>query len=187
MGSNLFWRNNEKQSWMEMSEWFIGQMRLNFSGSYSTNTESTAQHEVVNRKMECWQTGDELCPFYDWHSPLRSSWVSSIFISVTKALWPAGIWMNLSFCLHTNCSLTHIEPFFLSAGITFTIMSTDILLKSQQSISNQRGPSLFTWSSLWAPFLLKCLDLQWHEKSAGEADGNLSCPLDTASQLGHAT
>lgn len=138
-----------------------------------------------NWKMECRQTGDELCLFYDWHSPLRSSWESSIFISVTEALWPAGVWMNLSFCLHTNCSLTHLEPFFCCLLASHSPLCPLIFYSNLNSRSaNTEG---FAWSSLWAPFSLKCLDLQWHEKSAGDADGNLSCPLNTASPLGHAT
>lgn len=96
--------------------------------------------------------------------------------------------LNESFILSSyKLQLDSPWTFFFVCCITFTIMSTDILLKSQQSISKHRGPSFFAWSSLWAPFLLKCLDLQWHEKSAGDADGNLSCPVNTASPLGHAT
>lgn len=98
----------------------------------------------------------------------------------------ASEWIFHFVLIQTAAWLT-LNLFFFVCCITFTIMSTDILLKSQQSISKHRGPSFFAWSSLWAPFLLKCLDLQWHEKSAGDADGNLSCPVNTASPLGHAT
>lgn len=171
MASNLFWRNNGKQSWIETSEWFIGQMPLNFSVSYFLTPKELKDGVQA-----------------DWWWALPVLWLTQPFAFQLREL-------NFHLCDRSSLACWRLNEFFILSSYKLQVDSPwtlfCCLLASHSPLRplifysnlNSRSANIegFAWSSLWTLFSLKCLDLQWHEKSAGDADGNLSCPLNTAS------